>query len=352
MQRITVNTLKPYDVLIGNGLLSQIDTLITDLHTGQQVAIISDANVWPLYGSKLTTSLLNRGITPIHYVVPAGEGSKSGNIYFEILNFLAENHMTRTDYLLALGGGVVGDITGFVAATYLRGIPYVQIPTSLLAMVDSSVGGKTAINIASGKNLVGAFYQPSLVICDISVLSSLPAKNFSDGCAEVIKYSILYDPELFRHLEENATEFDRQYVISRCIELKRDVVIEDEFDTSSRQKLNLGHTIGHSIEHESNFTISHGHAVAIGMAAIARAATVFNICPPSVAAQIIHLLELFALPVETQLSIQTLVRSALSDKKRRSDFINVVMPVAIGECVIRSVHILELPSIIEAGLES
>ena len=188
----------------------------------------------------------------------------------ELLNFLAENKLTRSDALIALGGGVVGDLTGFAAATYLRGIDYIQIPTTLLAAVDSSVGGKTAIDLPSGKNLVGAFYQPKLVLCDTDTLNTLPEDIFRDGCAEVIKYGVLYDAELFAHLDESGLSFDREAVIARCVELKRDVVAEDEFDRGKRQKLNLGHTIGHGIEACSGYGISHGKAVAMGMTIITK----------------------------------------------------------------------------------
>lgn len=172
--------------------------------------------------------------------------------------------------VVALGGGVVGDLAGFAAASYLRGIRFIQVPTTLLAAVDSSVGGKTAIDLPAGKNLAGAFCQPSLVLCDTDTLNSLPLDIFRDGCAEVIKYGVLYDPKLFAHLEEKGLSFDREAVITRCVELKRDVVMEDEFDTGARMKLNLGHTVGHGVEAKSHFAISHGKAVAIGMAIVSR----------------------------------------------------------------------------------
>ena len=278
MKVISVKTSEKYDVIVGSAIIPQIGTYLSELKTDCKAAIISDSNVWPLYGSCVSESLDNAGISPVHYVFPAGEASKNANTYLKILNFLAENQITRSDLIVALGGGVVGDITGFTAATYLRGISYVQIPTSLLAMVDSSVGGKTAIDLPAGKNLVGAFKQPRLVLCDIDTLHTLPERLFLDGCAEVIKYAMLYDEPLFNALQISGPDFDRETVIARCIGLKRDVVQEDEFDNGSRQRLNFGHTIGHAIEARSDFQISHGQAVAAGMAIITKAAAANQMC--------------------------------------------------------------------------
>ena len=183
MNRITVSASKTYDICIGTDLLSSIGSHIPK--KVNSVVIISDSNVWPLYGKTITESIEAAGYQVNNFVFPAGEASKNGQTYLNILNFLAETKLTRSDLLIALGGGVVGDMTGFVAATYLRGISFIQVPTTLLAMVDSSVGGKTAIDLPTGKNLVGAFYQPDAVICDVSVLSTLPSDIFRDGCAEV-----------------------------------------------------------------------------------------------------------------------------------------------------------------------
>ena len=254
------------------------------------------------------------------------------------------------DVIIALGGGVIGDIAGFAASTYMRGIDFIQIPTTLLSMVDSSVGGKTAIDLPAGKNLLGAFYQPAMVLCDISALNTLPKDVFIDGCAEVIKYGVLYDGRLFAHLMETGLNFDRQYVISRCVELKRNVVAADEFDTGERQLLNLGHTIGHSIEKCSNFSITHGKAVAIGMAVIAKASVAAGYCPAPVYADIYNILERFSLPAKTSLTAQALMDAALSDKKRFGQAINLVLPKKIGECFLCKTPVTELKSFIEAGL--
>lgn len=350
MKTITVNASKSYPIYVGEDLIANIGSYVSQVKSGCTIAIVSDSNVWPIYGNVVHSSLENSGFGIIHYVLPAGEESKNSDQYIRILNFLVENSITRGDLLIALGGGVVGDMTGFVAATFLRGIPYIQVPTSLLAMVDSSVGGKTAIDLPTGKNLVGAFKQPEMVLCDISALSTLPDDFFIDGCAEVIKYGILYDAELFSHLQTQGISFDREYVISRCIELKRDVVMDDEFDTGTRQMLNFGHTVGHSIEKCSNYTISHGRAVAIGMAVITKASAANSICESDIYDDVIKILDRFTLPTGTSLSAAELSQNALSDKKRFGGTINLILPLKIGECGLFPTPVGELKSFFEAGL--
>ena len=344
MKIIKVNASRSYDVKIGSNLLPTLGAEVAALCKAGKACIISDSNVWPLYGEAAENSLRDAGMTPVHFVFPAGEESKNGIVYLELLNFLAENKLTRSDILVALGGGVVGDLTGFAAATYLRGVAYIQVPTTLLAAVDSSVGGKTAIDLPAGKNLCGAFYQPALVLCDTDTLNTLPENVYRDGCAEVIKYGVLYDPELFAYLMDAGTNFERETVIARCVELKRDVVAEDEFDTGARMKLNLGHTVGHGIEKASHFAVSHGKAVAIGMAIVARAAH----CPD--AERIIACLESFGLPVSTAYSAAELCRHAVLDKKRSGGTVKLIVPKAIGDCVILPMPIENLKSFIEEGL--
>lgn len=350
MKTVTVSASREYQVIIGSGLMPELGKYVSALKAPGKAAIISDSNVWPLYGLAAESSLRNAGFDVLHHCFNAGEASKNAETYLNILNFLAENQLTRSDIIIALGGGVVGDITGFAAATYLRGISYIQVPTTLLAMVDSSVGGKTAIDLPAGKNLVGAFYQPSLVLCDTDVLNSLPESIFRDGCAEVIKYGILYDGKLFKHLKDNGLTFDRETVIARCVELKRDVVSEDEFDTGARQKLNLGHTFGHAVEKESDFSISHGQAVAIGMAMITRAACKRRLCDQDTLAEIQAVLVSFGLPSTTAFTADVLCQTALSDKKRTGGTVNLIIPQKIGSCTILPTPIHELQSFIEDGL--
>ncbi len=343
MKTVQVRASKTYDIHIGPGLLTQLGRYAAK--TGaKQACIVSDSNVWPLYGNTIQASLDAAGFAVSHFVFPAGEASKNGNTYLSLLGHLAESKLTRSCLLIALGGGVVGDLAGFAAATYLRGIPFIQVPTTLLAAVDSSVGGKTAIDLPAGKNLAGAFYQPSLVLCDTDLLNSLPQDIFRDGCAEVIKYAILYDLALFAELERSGLDFDREAVIARCVAWKRDVVMEDEFDTGARMKLNLGHTIGHAIEGCSDYAISHGRAVAIGTAISARGSH----CPD--AGRILALLEQFNLPTRTEYTAETLCGYALSDKKRSGGTINLILPRAIGSCDIVPTPVEQLKSFIEAGL--
>ena len=344
MKTVTVNASKQYAIHIGSGILGSVGEYAKTLGKASRAAIVSDSNVFPLYGEAVRNSLENAGFCAVSFVFPAGEESKSPAVYLELLNFLAENKLTRSDLIIALGGGVVGDLAGFAAATYLRGIRFIQLPTTLLAAVESSVGGKTAIDLPAGKNLVGAFCQPSLVLCDTDTLNTLPEDIFRDGCAEVIKYGVLYDEPFFRYLEKTGLSFDREAVIARCVELKRDVVMEDEFDTGARMKLNLGHTIGHGVEARSNFTRSHGKSVAIGMAIVARASH----CPD--AGRITGCLKCFGLPVTTHYSVEDIYCYTLHDKKRSGGMVNLILPRHIGCCEIVSTPVDNLKTFIEEGL--
>lgn len=350
MISIDVKASGTYSVHIGSGLLQELGQRIRPICKAQKAAIVSDDRVFPLHGKTAAKSLEKAGFQVITFIFPAGEESKNGDTYLRLLNFLAENQMTRSDCLVALGGGVVGDLTGFTAATYLRGIDYIQVPTTLLAAVDSSVGGKTAIDLPVGKNLVGAFYQPKMVLCDTDTLNTLPEEIFKDGCAEVIKYGVLYDPGLFAHLTERGTGFQREQVIARCVELKRDVVMEDEFDTGARMKLNLGHTLGHGIEASSHFSISHGKAVAAGMCIVSKASAATGFCSEAVRDQIVSTVERFGLPSETQYSHEALFTGALSDKKRSGDRVNLIVPYNIGDCRIVPMELTQLKTFIQAGL--
>lgn len=350
MTVIEVSASKSYSVEIGHGLLPQLGEKVAALGNVKKACIVSESNVWPLYGAGAELSLHSAGMDTCHFVFPAGEESKNGATFLELLNFLAESRLTRSDIIVALGGGVVGDLAGFAAATFLRGIRFVQVPTTLLAAVDSSVGGKTAIDLPSGKNLAGAFCQPSLVVCDLDCLGSLPEDIFRDGCAEVIKTAILFDEPLFMELIRDGLGFDRESVIARCVAHKRDIVNADEFDRGERQKLNLGHTIGHGVEVLSNFTLSHGKAVAIGTAIIARASANLGICDYGVSARIQWLLQSFGLPIFTGSSAEELMAMALSDKKRSGSTVNLIVPAEIGNCVIRPTPVTEIESFIQAGL--
>ena len=350
MTTIEVAASKTYSVQIGAGLLPELGEKTAALGKVRKVCIVSDSNVWPLYGAAADTSLHLAGLETFAFVFPAGESSKNGATFLELLNFLAENHLSRSDVLVALGGGVVGDLTGFAAACYLRGIRFIQVPTTLLAAVDSSVGGKTAIDLGAGKNLAGAFWQPSLVLCDTNTLATLPMEVFRDGCAEVIKTAILFDEPLFMELVRDGLRFDWEDVIAACVAHKRDIVAADEFDRGQRNLLNLGHTFGHAVESLSDFTISHGKAVAIGMAMAARAAVQTGSCGQGTATRIMWLLEKFGLPIYPANSPAELAEAALSDKKRSGSNVNLILPEAIGRCAMVPTPVSELEAIIQAGL--
>ena len=350
MQEIAVNASKNYSVKIGSGLLNQLGAEAASVVSGRKAVIVSDSNVWPYYCNEAVSSMECAGFQVIAFVIGAGEASKNIENYLSLLNFLAEHHITRSDCLVALGGGVVGDLTGFAAATYLRGIAYVQVPTSLLAMVDASIGGKTAIDLPAGKNLVGAFYQPRFVLCDTDLLQTLPEDRFTEGCAEIIKYGILYDPALFAHLEEMGMDFDTEKVIGACINWKKQAVSADEFDTGCRRMLNLGHTLGHSIEKESKYTITHGAAVAIGISIMARCAASIGLCSAEDCQRMVALLAKFGLPTRTDLSADVLAAHALSDKKRSGDQISLILPSTIGCCKLVDLPVSELKNFVKEGM--
>lgn len=350
MKTVTVNASRSYDILIGSGLLASLGAKARALGKAQAVCIVSETNVYPLYGAAAEASLKAEGFRVVSYVFPAGEASKNGNTYLDLLNYLAEQQLTRSDLIIALGGGVVGDLAGFAAATYRRGIRFIQVPTTLLAAVDSSVGGKTAIDLPSGKNMAGAFCQPSLVLCDTDTLNSLPEDIFRDGCAEVLKYGVIYDRNFFLYLKEAGLAFDREKVIERCVQLKRDVVMEDEFDTGMRMKLNLGHTIGHGVEAKSQFSLSHGKSVAIGLAYVCRAAASQGMLSCEDAQTILETLTAYGLPTAVKYDVEDIYSYILSDKKRSGGSIPMIIPTCIGNCEIIPVPVEKLKNFIQAGV--
>lgn len=350
MKKIHINASKEYDVLISRGILESCGELIGEVIPKCRAAVISDDKVFALYGDIVKQSLEKSGFETVSYTFENGEKSKNIGTYTEILEFLAENRLTRTDVVVALGGGVTGDMAGFAAATYLRGIKFVQIPTTFLAAVDSSVGGKTGVNLLAGKNLVGAFHQPSLVICDTDTLETLEEETFSDGVAEAIKCGMIRNKELFEKMSGDFKS-DIEEVIAACISIKRDVVVNDEFDTGLRQLLNFGHTIGHAIEKCSAFKITHGHAVAIGMVIISRAAEKCGLCGKGISAAIEKTLKKCGLPTSCSYSAEELYSVTLSDKKRAGNSVTLVVPEKIGSCVLHKVTTEELLKYIEKGLE-
>ena len=350
METVHVNASKSYDIKISKGILSSVGhEVLSLLPKTKRVAVISDDKVFPLYGEMVTKSLSDSGFDTVSYVFPNGEHSKNTDTLVNILNFLGTNGLTRSDCLIALGGGVVGDITGFAAAVFLRGIHFVQIPTTLLAMVDSSVGGKTAVNHACGKNLAGAFYQPELVLCDTDVLSSLSHEDYADGCAEIIKYAMIKDKELFDFISQKHICEDHEFVIRTCISIKARIVENDEFDNGERQLLNFGHTIGHAVEKCSNYSIHHGSAVAIGMVMMSKGAYLAGLCDKDYYPALIPLLKKYSLPTAAEYTPAQLYNVTLSDKKRSGADITLVLPQEIGKCILKKLPAQEVLNILEKG---
>lgn len=347
MKTVRVSASKEYDVVIGSGILDSLGEKCVSLFGKSRAAVITDSNVAPLWLDKTVASLENAGIATVTFVFPAGEESKNKETLFEILEFMAENKLTRTDFAVALGGGVTGDTTGLAASLYLRGIDFVQVPTTLLSAVDSSVGGKTAVNLTAGKNLMGAFAQPSLVLCDTETLGTLSADIFADGMAEVIKYGVIFDKDLFDRVRNGIVKSDTEDIIARCVELKRDVVAKDEFDKGDRQLLNFGHTMAHAIEKCSDFETSHGKAVAIGMVIAAKAANALGWSDENCTQAIVDANKNNALPCECDFSADELSTAALSDKKRAGDSITFVVPRKIGECYLKKIPVEDIFKIAE-----
>ena len=350
MERIVVKASKTYDILIEKGLLERVGELTREITSCKKVAIISDEVTSRLFSKTVTESLRESNFEVTEFSIPSGEESKSAENYVRLLNNLAEEKFSRSDIIIALGGGVVGDLSGFVAATYLRGIEVVQIPTTLLSAVDSSVGGKTAINLTAGKNLAGAFFQPSRVICDTEIIENLPDEIFADGMAEVIKYGAIRSEEILGFVRDGAKK-NLDKIICECVKIKRDIVARDEFDTGERQLLNLGHTPAHAIEKLSGFETSHGSAVAIGMVLMARAAEKLGLCETGVADEVAELCRKENLPTECAYTAEELVGIAMSDKKRFGDFVTLVVPKKRGESVLQKISTSEMKSFFEAGLE-
>lgn len=342
MEIVKVKASRNYDIVIGSGLLDKAGELIAAATKSRHAAIITDDTVDALYGERALKSLEAAGISAVKFVFPHGEASKNHTTLLNIYDFLAENGFTRSDFLVALGGGVVGDTTGFAAATYMRGIGFVQIPTTLLAQVDSSVGGKTAVDIAAGKNLVGAFYQPEIVICDTDTLNTLTPEFFADGMGEVVKYGMIKSAELFellsaKDIKENITE-----IIKRCVTIKAQVVENDEREKGERMLLNFGHTLAHAIEKHYNYCgISHGCAVAIGMSVFTHIAQRRGMCREGVAEKLDELLKKCGLPLTDEAPLDLLYKYSLSDKKHLSSGMNIVICSDIGTSSVVSLSVDE-----------
>ncbi len=342
MKTIRIDASRSYDVVISSGLLAEAGRRIAALTGKVRVMVVSDDRVFSLYGETLTESLRDAGLEPARFVFPQGESEKNLATYGLLLEELCRLRFTRSDLIVALGGGVVGDLAGFAAATYQRGIPFVQLPTTLLAAVDASVGGKTAVDLAGGKNQAGAFYQPALVLCDTDCLRTLTEEEYRCGCAEIIKYAMIGSPELFEELAQTPVRDRYEDVIAACVAMKRDFVQADEYDTGARMLLNFGHSFGHAAEKCSGYALPHGLAVAMGMAAMTRSAAKAGLCPPETGEALEGLLRAYRLPTELPYSAEALAEAARADKKAAGDRLRIVVPEAVGRCRIQSIPAGEL----------
>jgi 3-dehydroquinate synthase len=334
---------RSYEIKIGPGLLSELGRECERLKLGNRCAVISDRNVAPRFARAAQLSLKKAGFDSVLITVPAGETAKTLKVVEHCYDALAKHRLERKSFIVALGGGVVGDLAGFVAATYLRGVAFVQVPTTLLAQVDSSVGGKVGVNLKAGKNLVGAFHQPKFVLCDIDVLRTLPVREFRAGLAEVIKYGIIYDAALFARLERDLAKMLKREpktlteVIARCCEIKADVVSQDETESGLRAILNFGHTIGHAIENISGYgKYLHGEAISIGQIAAARISAAMAGLTAIEAERIKTLFKRAGLPTEIQLNAgqqKKLFGAMRLDKKVSAGEVKFVLAKKIGETI-------------------
>ncbi|NVN89502.1 MAG: 3-dehydroquinate synthase [Desulfuromonadales bacterium] len=346
-----------YDILIDSGVLATLGRLCVGRGLAGRVAVITNPSVAALYADLIHKSLADAGNQVTVLQIPDGEGYKNTTTLNRVYDELIEAGLNRTSFIVALGGGVVGDLAGFAAATYMRGIPFVQVPTTLLAQVDSSVGGKTAVDHPRGKNLIGAFYQPRLVLIDVATLSTLPKREFLAGLAEVVKYGVTIDQAFFDYLEQNSDRILAMepgclaYVIQRCCELKARVVELDEKETGLRAILNYGHTLGHAFETLAGYSsMVHGEAVAIGMACAARVSVACGHCTVEDSARIIDLLNRFGLPfTPPQVEKRHLMDTLLTDKKCGSGVIKFICNRGIGDHVVENLTTEQLLTL--SGLE-
>ncbi len=346
MKKIFVDVSKSYNVMVEKGSIATCGKLIREVKDACTAVIISDDTVYPLYGEVIEKSLTENGFSVLSFVFSAGERSKNLATAGGILQFLAENKVARSDVLVALGGGVVGDMVGFCASIYLRGIPYVQIPTTVLAAVDSSVGGKTGVDLSCGKNLVGSFYHPLLVVCDTDTFSTLSREIYTDGLCEVIKYGCILDKALFDLLAEGRFDECLEDVVARCIELKADIVSQDEFDNGIRQILNYGHTMGHAIEALSDYSISHGKSVAAGMVCIEKAAgSGFD-------KDIKNVLDVYDINVQCPYTAEEITQRATNDKKIKNGSLSLILLKEIGKSVISPMPVEKLCDFFAKGVDA
>lgn len=348
MPIIEVRTAKPYKVWIERGLLDRVGELLSCIHAPCRAVLIADETAAAHYAARAEASLAAAGFSVELLPLAPGEHSKSWETLGNLLERLATLALTRGDVILSLGGGVCGDLAGLAAALYLRGLPFVQIPTTLLSAVDASVGGKSAVNLAAGKNLVGAVCQPLCVFCDPDLLDSLPPAAIADGMAEAIKLGVLGAEGVWQ--QATSPTPDREALIAGCVACKAALVEQDEQDTGVRHALNLGHTFGHAIERHSDYALSHGQAVAIGLAVMTRAALQKGWCDSISAERILTALRKNNLPIQYRCRPEELMPYVLEDKKRRGDTVTIVVPMNVGTCTLRKATPAELRELLRLGL--
>lgn len=325
MYTVSIAASQPYAVHIGAGLLARSGDFVAAVTPARRCVLVADSNTAPLYAQKVTDSLKRAGFEVLPYTLPAGEAHKTLPVCAQLLSFFAQVGLTRTDFAVALGGGTVGDMTGFACAIYQRGIDFIQMPTTLLAACDASVGGKTAVDLPEGKNLAGAFHQPRLVICDTDTFRTLPAPVFAEGMAEIIKHALIADRQLLTALQTQDALSSMDELVRRNVEIKAAFVCADEREHGQRKLLNFGHTLGHAVERCSNYSIAHGQAVAIGMTLICRAAEKLGYSPAGTLDTVVSLLQRCSLPCQCPFSADELYNAATADKKRSGEYIDIVI---------------------------
>ncbi|HOO22399.1 MAG TPA: 3-dehydroquinate synthase [Clostridia bacterium] len=342
MRVIKVNASKKYEIRLGKGLLDSLGSFVKEVCSSRKAVLVTDSNVNKLYGKRAAENLERNGIETFVYEFPAGERSKNLNTYSDLVSFIAKNSLLRNDLVVALGGGVAGDIAGFAAATYMRGIRFVQVPTTLLAVIDSSVGGKTGIDLFEGKNLLGAFYQPDMVIADTDLLKTLPDEEIKNGMGELIKYGILTGGELWELIERGEDPLNDERMPELCVNYKRDIVEKDEHEASVRKLLNLGHTAGHAIEKLNDYALTHGICVAFGIAVAARSALYRGALGKESYDRIMKVLERENMPTSTDISPSQIISAALNDKKSKGKSLTMVVIRDVGDCGLEEVPIENL----------
>lgn len=349
--KIEIKTEKPYQVTIESGVLDRVGEIARSVEKpGAKAMIVSETNVFPLYGERVKRSLEKAGFSVYHVTYPAGESSKQIATVCEMYRVLAEAGFTRTDFIVTLGGGVTGDMGGFAAATFLRGISFLQVPTSLVSQVDASVGGKTGVDLPFGKNLVGAFHQPSAVVTDPETLKTLPDRYFRDGLGEVIKHGCIDVAPLFQAFEQGTALDDLEGMVAACVDSKRKFVEEDAHDTGRRMILNFGHTCGHALEKLHGFQeLSHGEAVGLGMILACRAGEALGVTPPGTKARVRTVLERCQLPTHDRFTAEEIVAATALDKKSDGDTLRLILLSEIGKSVIYPITREKLLEALTAG---